>query len=157
MFRTTAGTAPFSPADSTSWVQADFGSMRDVEEIRLIPAHPRDYPDRFGFGFPRRFKVEADGKTIFDSTSADFPNPGDTPVAFPTPGLRAQAIRITATSLWERSADFVFAFAELQAFAREAKTSRWEPAVTSSDDTITGSWTREQLVDGRSSSRCVVG
>jgi signal transduction histidine kinase len=143
--------AIFTRADSTSWVQADFGSIRDVEEIRLIPAHPRDYPDRFGFGFPRRFKVEADGKTIFDSTSADFPNPGDTPVAFPTPGLRAQAIRITATSLWERSADFVFALAELQAFVG-GQNIALGAAVTSSDDTITGSWTREQLVDGRSSS-----
>lgn len=143
--------AIFTRADSTSWVQADFGSVRDVEEIRLIPAHPRDYPDRFGFGFPRRFKVEADGKPIFDSTSADFPNPGDTPVAFPTPGLRAQAIRVTATSLWERSADFVFALAELQAFAG-GQNIALASAVTSSDDTITGSWTREQLADGRSSS-----
>jgi signal transduction histidine kinase len=143
--------AIFTRADSTSWVQADFGSIRDVEEIRLIPAHPRDYPDRFGFGFPRRFKVEADGKTVFDSTSADFPNPGDTPMAFPTPGLRAQAIRITATSLWERSADFVFALAELQAFVG-GQNIALGAAVTSSDDTITGSWTREQLVDGRSSS-----
>ncbi|MDP1590900.1 MAG: histidine kinase [Prosthecobacter sp.] len=143
--------AIFTRADSTSWVQADFGSVRDVEEIRLIPAHPRDYPDRFGFGFPRRFKVEADGKTLFDSTNADFPNPGDTAVAFPTPGLRAQAIRITATSLWERSADFVFALAELQAFAG-GQNIALASAVTSSDDTITGSWTREQLADGRSSS-----
>ena len=143
--------AIFTRADSTSWVQADFGSVRDVEEIRLIPSHPRDYPDRFGFGFPRRFKVEADGQTIFDSTIADFPNPGDTPVAFPTPGLRTQAIRITATSLWERSADFVFALAELQAFAG-GQNIALASAVASSDDTITGSWTREQLADGRSSS-----
>jgi signal transduction histidine kinase len=143
--------AIFTRADSTSWVQADFGSVRDVEEIRLIPAHPRDYPDRFGFGFPRRFKVEADGKPIFDSTSADFPNPGDTPVAFPTPGLRAQTIRVTATSLWERSADFVFALSELQAFAG-GQNIALASAVASSDDTITGSWTREQLVDERTSS-----
>jgi hypothetical protein len=78
--------------------RSDLGSIRHIQEVRLIPAHPRDYPDRFGFGFPLRFKVEADDRTLFDSTSADFPNPGDTPVAFPTPGLRAQAIRITATS-----------------------------------------------------------
>lgn len=143
--------AIFTQAGSTSWVQADLGSVRGVQEIRLIPAHPRDYPDRFGFGFPRRLKVEADGRTIFDSTGVDFPNPGDLPVVFPTPGLRAQTIRITATQLWERSSDFVFALAELQAFAAGKNIAR-SAAVTSSDDTITPSWRPENLVDGRSSS-----
>lgn len=138
-------------ADTTKWVQADLGAPRDIEEIRLIPAHPRDYPERFGFGFPRRFKVEADGRTIFDSTSADFSNPGDTPVAFPTPGLRAQTIRCTATQLWERSGDFVYALAELQAFDGGKNIAR-EAVITSSDDTITPSWSRAGLIDGRSSS-----
>jgi signal transduction histidine kinase len=138
-------------ADATKWVQVDLGSMRHIQEVRLIPAHPRDYPDRFGFGFPLRFKIEADDRTLFDSTSADFPNPGDTPVAFPTPGLRAQAIRITATSLWERSGDFVFALAELQVFDG-GKDIALGASVTHSDDTITSSWSPEGLVDGRSSS-----
>lgn len=140
-----------STADVTKWVQADLGVVRDVQEIRLIPAHPRDYPERFGFGFPRRFKVEADGRTIFDSTSTDFSNPGDTPVAFPTPGLRAQSIRITATRLWERSGDFVYALAELQALDQGQNIAR-KAVITSSDDTFTASWSREGLIDGRSSS-----
>ncbi|MHB1080306.1 MAG: histidine kinase [Prosthecobacter sp.] len=138
-------------AESTKWVQADLGAPRDIQEIRLIPAHPRDYPERFGFGFPRRFKVEADGRTIFDSTTADFPNPGDTPVAFPTPGLRAQTLRCTATQLWERSGDFVYALAELQAFDTGKNIAR-EAVITSSDDTITPAWSRAGLIDGRSSS-----
>ncbi len=137
--------------DTTKWVQADLGSPHPIDEIRLIPAHPRDYPERSGFGFPRRFKVEADGKTIFDGTTADFPNPGDTPVAFPTPGLHAQSIRCTATQLWERSGDFVYALAELQAFDAGKNIAR-ESVITSSDDTITPSWSREGLIDGRSSS-----
>lgn len=140
-----------STADATKWVQVDLGAVRDVQEIRFIPAHPRDYPERFGFGFPRRFKVEADDRTIFDSTSADFSNPGDTPAAFPTPGLRAQTLRITATRLWERSGDFVFALAEVQAFDHGKDIAR-DAVVTSSDDTLTPSWSREGLIDGRSSS-----
>lgn len=138
-------------AETTKWVQADLGSPRSIDEIRLIPAHPRDYPERFGFGFPRRFKVEADGKTIFDSTTTDFTNPGDTPVAFPTPGLHAQIIRCTATQLWERSGDFVYALAELQAFDAGKNIAR-QSVITSSDDTITPSWSRAGLIDGRSSS-----
>lgn len=138
-------------AEITKWVQADLGEPRDIQEIRLIPAHPRDYPERFGFGFPRRFKVEADGNTIFDSTRADFSNPGDTPVAFLTPGLRAQTLRITATQLWERSGDFVFALAELQAFDRGKNIVR-NAVITASDDTLTPSWSPAGLIDGRSSS-----
>jgi len=145
-----------SRAETTGWVQADLGAVREVQEIRLIPAHPRDYPDRFGFGFPRRFRVEADDRVIFDSTGVDFPNPGDMAVAFPTPGLRAQTIRITATQLWERSGDFVFALAEMQAFAKGENMAR-SAAVTSSDETITPSWRRENLVDGRSSSGELMG
>jgi len=144
-----------STTDATKWVQADLGSKQRVEEIRLIPAHPRDYPDRFGFGFPRRFKIEADEQTIFDSTNADFPNPGDTPVAIPTPGLQARNIRITATRLWERSGDFVFALAELQAFAG-GKNLALGCAVTSSDETTTGAWKSGHLVDGLSSSGVLI-
>ena len=144
-----------STADATKWVQVDLGSVCDLQEIRLIPAHPRDYPDRFGFGFPHRFKVEADGQTIFDSTTTDFPNPGDTPVAFPTPGLRAKIIRITATKHWERSGDFVYALAELQAFA-DGKNIALGSSVISSDDTLTPSWQRVFLVDDRSSSGLLI-
>lgn len=144
-----------STADATKWVQVDLGSKQQVEEIRLIPAHPRDYPDRFGFGFPRRFKVEADGQTFFDSTNAEFPNPGDTPVAIPAPGLQGQTIRITATRLWERSGDFVYALAELQAFAGE-KNLALGSAVTSSDETTTVAWKSEHLVDGLSSSGVLI-
>lgn len=142
-------------ADVTKWVQLDLGEARDVAEIRLIPAHPPDYPDRFGFGFPRRFKVEADGQMIFDGTAVDLTNPGDTPVAFPTPGLRARTIRITATRLWERSGDFVFALAEVQAFSA-GQNIALKAAVTSADDTLTPAWTREHLVDGHSSSGLLV-
>jgi signal transduction histidine kinase len=140
-----------STADTTKWVQADLGAPRNIQEICLIPAHPRDYPERSGFGFPRRFKVEADGRTIFDSTLTDFPNPGDTPVAFPCLGLRAQSLRCTATHLWERSGDFVYALAELQLFDSGKNIAR-DAVITSSDDTITASWSRAGLIDGRSSS-----
>lgn len=142
-------------ADVTKWVQVDLGSVRDLQEVRLIPAHPRDYPDRFGFGFPRRFKIEADGQTIFDSAASDFPNPGDTPVAFPLNGLRAQTIRVTATRLWERSGDFVYALSEFQALAN-GKNRALQSGVSSSDDTLTSSWRREFLVDGRSSSGLLI-
>lgn len=144
-----------STPDAVKWVQVDLDEKQAVDEIRLIPAHPSDYPDRFGFGFPRRFKVEADETVLFDGTSADFTNPGDTPVVFPTPGLQVKTIRVTATRLWERSADFVFAMAELQAF-HGGKNVAFGARVTSFDDTITSSWHPPHLVDGLTSAGTLV-
>ncbi len=137
-------------SDAVKWVEVDLGSRRAVDEIRLIPAHPSDYPDRFGFGFPRRFKLEADGATIFDATSADFTNPGDTPVVFPTPTLQARTLRVTAIKLWERSADFVFALAELQAL-QGGRDIAHGAVVRSLDETVTEQWRGEHLVDGSTS------
>lgn len=137
-------------AEAAQWVEVDLGAPQAPDEIRLIPAHPRDYPERPGFGFPVRFKVEADGRTLFDSMGAEFASPGDMPVSWRTPGLRAQRLRVTATRLWERSGDFVFALAELQAFAGRTNFALGA-AVTSSGDTLTASWSPRHLVDGRSS------
>ena len=138
-------------ADVTKWVQIDFGELRDLDEIRLIPARPRNYPDRFGFGFPHHFRIEADGRAIADSMQANIGSPGETAVAFRTPGLASQTLRITASRLWERSGDYAFALAELQAFGGGRNLAR-DARVTSSDDIFSNGWQHEFLVDGRSSS-----
>lgn len=149
-------------ADKVKWVQVDLGKSHALQEVRFIPVHPYDYPDRFGFGFPRRFKVElsdepafATPRTLFDSTAADFVNPGDNAVAFPVADAPVRFIRLTATRLWERSGDFVFALAELQALSN-GKNVALGTAVTASDDTLTPSWARERLVDGKSSAGALV-
>lgn len=148
--------------DTAKWVQVDLGTNKPIQEIRLIPAHPSDYPDRFGFGFPRRFRVEVseaeDFRTphlVFDATTSDFPNPGDNPVAFPVPDSTTRYVRVTATRLWERSHDFVFAVAELQVLAN-GQNAALGAVVTASDDTVTPSWSRERLVDGKSSAGTLV-
>jgi signal transduction histidine kinase len=141
--------------DAVKWVQVDFGMKRQVDEIRLIPAHPADYPDRSGFGFPIRFKVETDEGMVFDGTARDFTRPGDTPVVFPMAGHAARTVRVTATRLVERSGDFVFALAELQAFAAGTNIAAGG-TVTSLDETRTLQWRDEHLVDGLTSSGTLI-
>src|SRR6266576_3433374 len=70
--------------DVDKWVQVDLGEVRPIDEVRLVPARPTDFPDTPGFGFPRRFRVEAaktedfsDRNVLADHTSGEFPNPGD--------------------------------------------------------------------------------
>jgi signal transduction histidine kinase len=145
----------FTQQDAESWVQVDLGRPFDLDEICLIPAHPRDYPDRAGFGFPRRFVLQSSlssdfppGSTVFDGRSADLVSPGDNRVAFAHGGRPARFIRVTASRLWERNADFVFALGELEAF-EGARNVAGDAAVTSSDSTLTQFWSPRFLVDGQ--------
>ncbi len=144
----------FPKPDTGSWVQVDLGAPHLLDEIRITPAHPRDYPDRTGFGFPLRFKLEAslsddftDSFMVFDSQRADFANPGDTKVAFALRGQPARFIRMSAVKLWERSSDFVFALGELEAYEGRQNFAR-DGVVAASDSTTTVAWKPQFLVDG---------
>ena len=144
----------FTQPDAESWVQVDLGATHLLDEIRLTPAHPRDYPDRTGFGFPLRFKLEASlsedftrPDLLFDARQADFASPGDTQVAFALGRRPVRFLRLTASRLWERSGDFVFALGELEAFDGPHNVAR-DAVVTASDSTSSASWAPRFLVDG---------
>ncbi|RBP42552.1 F5/8 type C domain-containing protein [Roseimicrobium gellanilyticum] len=141
-------------ADTAKWVQVDLGSSTPIEEVRLYPAHPPDFPDRPGFGFPRRFRLESSNDATFtnaqviaDHTDADFANPADNVVTFRTSQLKGRYVRLTATQLWQRNEDFVFALAELEVMSSGRNVAMGAP-VTFLDETSTGSWNRTRLVDG---------
>jgi signal transduction histidine kinase len=55
---------------------------------------------------------------------------------------------VTAQKLWERSADFVFALGELEAFEGVENVAR-NASVTASDSTLTAAWNPRFLVDGQ--------
>jgi signal transduction histidine kinase len=146
--------AVFKTQRQDSWVQIDFGEPKCISGIRLIPAHPADYPDRAGFGFPLCFKIETAARSdflepslVFDSGDRHFVNPGDTPVSFVFPQRGARVVRVTASELWERNRDFVFALAEFEALSGGTNVARGA-GVSSSDQTITALWKPEFLVDG---------
>lgn len=144
-------------ASEVKWVQLDLGNVQAVDELRLYPAHPPDFPERPGFGFPPRFKIEtADDATflnprmVLDATGADFVNPADNAVVLPVNGLAGRYWRMTATRLWERSMDFVFALAEVEVLSAGRNVAAGG-AVTSFDETHTQSWKTSLLVDGYTS------
>jgi hypothetical protein len=143
--------------DAPKWVQVDLGRSVSLDELRLIPARPTDFSDRPGFGFPVRFRVEisndaafTNGESIVEHTAADFKNPGDAPFVIDVKGQAARYVRVTATRLWERTKDYVFALGELQAFASGTNVAR-RAEVTSHDSIEAGRWARKYLVDGYSS------
>ncbi len=142
----------------TKWVQVDLGEDLPIEYVILFAAH-HTYGGHSGpgWGFPVRFKVEAstaadfstDVKLIADQTPADFPSPGDVPLALSAPaGTQARYVRVTATKLWERTADFIFVLSELAVLSggKNVALDRQVAAL----DTIEGgdAWGRRFLVDG---------
>ncbi|MGE5193506.1 MAG: DUF1549 domain-containing protein, partial [Deltaproteobacteria bacterium] len=139
--------------DVEKWVQVDLGRSVAIDEIVLIPARPTDFPDTPGFGFPPRFRVDlsddpgfAERTTVADHTSEDFANPADKPFVVRLKDKPARYVRVTATRLWKRSNDYVFALAELEAIA-EKKNLAIGAAVTALDSIEAGRWSTKNLVD----------
>src|SRR5205823_9391514 len=140
--------------NAIKWVEIDLGKSLPVEDIRLIPARPIEFPDTPGFGFPIRFRVEtseekhfASGQPISDHTSEDFTNLGDNPVAFPASHKEGRFVRVTATRLWERTSDYVFALAELQVLV-DGTNAALGATVSALDSIEEGRWAKKFLVDG---------
>jgi len=140
--------------DVDKWVQVDLGRPVALDVVRLVPARPTDFPDAPGFGFPVRFRVEASddptfahAQTIADQTKEDFANPGDGPVVFRPAGIGARYVRVTATRLWKRTGDYVFALAEMEVDSGGKNVARGA-AVTSLDSIEAGRWSTRYLVDG---------
>jgi hypothetical protein len=139
------------------WVQVDLGARREIERVVLVGAHEAygGHPGP-GFGFVPRFRVEASDDPQFaaatvlvDHASADYPHPGDRPVDVPLAApVSARYVRVTATRLFERTDDFIFALGELAVFAGGANVARGAP-VTALDTIEAGeAWGARLLVDG---------
>ncbi len=140
--------------DVTKWLQVDLGKRIEINRIRLIPARPTDYPDTQGFGFPVRFRVEISNDPKFrrsyvvaDHTLKDYPNPQNEPVEFTLPPNQiARYVRVTATKLWLRRKDWIFALAEMQVESNKDNVAIGS-RVTSLDSIEAGRWSRRHLVD----------
>src|SRR5262249_12248836 len=104
--------------------------------------------------FPVRFRVEsAEGssfgspQTIAEQSSVDFKNTGDNPVSFPANHQPARIVRVTATKLWERTSDYVFALAELQVIV-DGTNAALGTTVSALYAIEEGRWAKKFLVDG---------
>ena len=142
--------------EATAWVQLDLSRPVTIDEIRLIPARPVDFPDTPGFGFPRRFRVEVSDDPTFPpgrtSIVAEEERPDDEPgedrpYVVRVGGRPARYVRVTATRLWKRLDDYVFALAELEVVSGGRNRARGVP-VAALDSIELGRWGRSRLVDG---------
>ncbi len=149
--------AIFASPDSSAWVQVDLGASVPLDEIRILPARPTDFPDTPGFGFPLRFEAEVSNDPGFATKNrllaVDRPGSepaNDDPVVIRPRGQSGRYVRITATRLWERTKDYVFALSELEVLSRGKNVALARP-VTAISSIEGGRWGAGALVDGYTS------
>ena len=143
-------------AGATKSVTVDLGQPRNFDAVRLFPARPYDWqPDKPGFLFPVRFKIEAGSRTDFsdargllDRTADDEPNPGTNAPLHRFASTTARFVRLTVTRLGRRDGNnFGFALAEMQILDGDKNLS--QGATVSAIDSIeTGPWAKANLTDG---------
>ncbi len=141
------------------WVQVDLGKRQTLDEIVLVPAHVvyGGHPGP-GFGFPPRYKVEVSddpefttSRILVDHTAADVPHPGDTWQHIPAVGAAGRYVRVTATKLWKRTDDWIFALGELIALSGGQNVAFGRPVTGLDSIEAAPSWAAKNLVDGFSS------
>ena len=142
------------------WVQVDLGEPMEIVKIRLRACHDDFAGIGAGFGFPRRFRIEAaddegfkNGRRVLvDQTAGDFANPGLSPVLFSVkdPSRPVRFVRITATNLAKRKDVFILALGELELLDGEGKNRALGKKVTAKDSiSAPPRWRPKNLVDGR--------
>ncbi len=134
-------------------VTVDLGKVMMLDEIRLVPVSGGRMAWNSHYGFPNRFKVEtsvdADFKNatmVYNRTSSSLLSPGQNLQCYGSAG-QGRYVRVTATRLRERTGDYVFALAELQAYSGMVNVAKAKP-VLAADSLEDGEWNRSGLTDG---------
>ena len=148
-------------AEMEKWVEVDLGEAIRIDEVHLVPAHPQDFADTVGFGFPPRWRLfgfgqSGEARVLFESGEDGFRNPGDGTVMLPVGGESLSRLRIECPELWQRTGDYLFALAELQAWSGGENVARGK-AVRALDEVESGIWDTDALTDGFSSRRDLLG
>lgn len=144
-------------ADTEKTLTLTLPQLTPLDEIRLVPVRLKDVPLWFDYGFPVLYKVEAatkkdfsDAVLLHEVTDRVQSTPGMNLVCIPVNRTLARHVRITATQLWYRKSDYVFALAEVQAF-QEGVNIAPQGQFTASDvltDEDSSLWSLRALNDG---------
>ena len=148
-------TKSFDKKEQSAWVQIDLEHEVEIQEVRLLPAWTAEFPERRGYGFPTKFKVEvsnqasmANPKLVGEYNSNA--SPRENPVTIRGNSTAGRYIRLTATGLSSVGNGFGLALGEMEVYA-ESENFALGRTVTASDSDERGSWGTRYLVDGQTS------
>lgn len=150
--------------ETTKWVQVDLGKRVSIDKVALLPCYDDFNGIGAGFGFPVRFKIETSddpefktGATLFwrrheETFMRDFRNPKLQPFTSngaKDDGIAGRYVRVTATKLAPRKADFIFALTELQVFDADGmNVARGRPVTALDAIEAPPRWRKANLTDG---------
>lgn len=138
----------------TTWVELRFREPSEADQIVLIPLLAKSAAgDQPGFGFPKRFQIEAE--TIYgevflvrDETSQDFPNPGLYPVVSEIPSdVKISRIRLSVIEPWVESNPPVLALSEVMVLSGNMNIAIGAEVTASSSRKMAPTWSAANLVD----------
>jgi signal transduction histidine kinase len=143
-------------------VSLDLGSAVAIDEVRLFPAHPPEFAHSHGYGYPLRHQIElresADAPPVIltPPPSGNYRGPpGDNVVTLVAHGQIARHIGLTVLEPHVSNGSALLALAEMQVWSG-GKNVALGKAVSASDSTETGGWSRAALVDGFTSTANIV-
>jgi signal transduction histidine kinase len=150
--------APAKDVDTTKWVQIDLGDTFPIDEVRLLPMHHPRYPEQGTYGFPPGFRIQvaADGdpgfanhpQLYYQVENKDYPDPGVSPLPLRHAQVAGRYVRITAERLAKIPWGARFALAEVEVWSGGKNVALRKP-VSDLDLSVSESWSREALTDGR--------
>jgi signal transduction histidine kinase len=149
------------------WVDLRLSRPQAVDAVVLMAPPPGGSTTKAGYGFPKRFRVEAtvadvtdeggdedDHVVLADYTQSDFPNPGNLPVWVPAGGRVVKQIRVTATRLYSEGGRSFVALGEVMIMqgkrnlGPELETLGPDHVKARSSQGTRPDWGRINLVDG---------
>ena len=142
--------------DTTKWVQVDLHKTLPLTKVIATPCFDNFNNIGAGFGFPKRFRIEASNdpefkdsvSTIFSQEDTDSPNPGTNPQTYVITNRSARYVRFTATKLAPRKHDFILALAELEVWDADGHNAALHTTVTALDSIeAKPRWSKANLVD----------
>ncbi len=148
-----------TPVMDGKWVQVDWKTPKQVQQICLVPARPTDVADTPGMGFPLIYRIEgradeaADWQSLYESTTPAEPHNSESPVVVQIPDVELSAVRVFALDLPKVNDRTQFALAELQIY-NGGDNIAFNATVTASDsfsDEQFSRWYPQALVDGYTS------
>ncbi|MCM8524910.1 MAG: histidine kinase [Lentisphaeraceae bacterium] len=144
------------------WVQLDLGREHELDEIRLLTAHPLDAPNSYSHGFPVKFTLKTSltenfekAQIVADYSKTPYRRLGDNMAIFKAEGIKARYVRLDVNELWHISGNGkALALAEVQVMSKGENVA-FNCDVTYSDifnhKNFVHIWNAAGLVDGYTS------
>lgn len=144
---------PAKSSETRKSVTVELPEVFRLDEVRLVPVIREEHPSWAVYGFPIQLTVEAALKPDFSDArvlaqwNRSSGYLGQNVATIPADGAAARYVRVVADQLWKRAGDYVFALAEIQAYANGRNVAQGAKVVAK-DSNEADDWSASTLTDG---------